>query len=111
MAKTSKQATKAVVDNEAVPMQDTTSRPLSTRGNIFQGKVVSAKVPKTITVAWERKEYIPKYERYRSKLTKVKAHVPSTFDVAEGDIVRIAECRPIIKTKKFVVIEKIMLTK
>lgn len=105
MAKTSNTQASAV--GPAPAKASNLPRPLSTRGNVFTGKVVSAKLPTTITVSWERKEYVPKFERYRTKRTKVAAHVPSGFEVAEGDRVRIAECRPISKTKRFVVIEKL----
>lgn len=80
---------------------------LPVRGNVFVGTVVSAKVPKTVIVSWERKVFVKKYERYTRKRTKVKAHCPSCIDVAVGDEVKIAECRPISKTKHFVVVEVI----
>jgi small subunit ribosomal protein S17 len=37
--------------------------------------------------------------------TRVKAHNPESIDAKEGDTVRIAETRPLSKTKNFVVIE------
>jgi len=78
-----------------------------THGRIFQGTVISAKAQKTVTVEWERKKYIPKYERYEKRRTKVKAHAPECVMFEKGDVVEINECRPISKTKKFVVIKKI----
>ena len=62
---------------------------------------------KTASVEWSRRFNIPKYERQEKRRSKVKAHVPPCFKLAVGDKVRIAECRPIAKTVKFVVIEKI----
>ncbi|MFH2019815.1 MAG: 30S ribosomal protein S17 [archaeon] len=76
---------------------------LKTRGRTFKGKVVSAKAQKTVTVEWFRRIYIPKYERYQIKRSKVKAH--NTQGAKEGDLVIIKECRPLSKTKKFVVTE------
>ena len=78
---------------------------IKTRGRTFQGKVVSAKAQKTVTVEWDRKVYVPKFERYQSKRSKVKAHNPESIDAKEGDMVIIKECRPLSKTKKFIVIE------
>lgn len=78
---------------------------LSVRGNVFVGEVVSAKTPMSITVQWGRKEFMKKYERYEKKRTAVRVHAPLCFDVKEGDTVKIAECRPISKTKKFVLID------
>ena len=80
---------------------------LSVRGNVFLGKVISAKVPKSLTVVWERKEYIRKYERYAKRRTRVRVHCPMCIDAKEGDNVKIAECRPISKTKHFVVVENL----
>jgi small subunit ribosomal protein S17 len=78
---------------------------ITTRGRTFKGKVVSAKAQKTVTVEWDRRVYIPKYERYQHKKSKVKAHNPTEIDAKEGDIVVIKECRPLSKTKKFIVVE------
>ena len=78
---------------------------VSTRGRQFVGKVVSAKAQKTVTVVWPRLCYVPKYERYLNKRTKVKAHNPECMGAVEGDIVKIMECRPLSKTKNFVITE------
>lgn len=78
---------------------------LPVRGKTFKGKVVSAKPNKTVTVQWNYYHYIPKYERYMRKNTKVSAHNPSCINAKEGNEVKIAECRPLSKTKKFVVVK------
>jgi len=80
---------------------------ITTRGRTFKGKVTSSKSQKTVTVEWDRRVLVPKYERYQIKKSKVKAHNPPEMDAKEGDIVVIKECRPISKTKKFVVVEVI----
>lgn len=80
---------------------------LKVRGRIFRGRVVSDKAPQTVTVTWDYLNYIPKYERYMRKRTKISAHNPACINAKSNDVVRIAECRPISKTKKFVVIEKV----
>ncbi len=79
---------------------------IPTRGRTFTGVIVSSKAQKTVTVQWNRRVYIPKYERYLKKRSKVKAHNPD-LNLKEGDTVLIKECRPISKTKKFVVVEVI----
>ena len=68
---------------------------------------MSCRMQKTCVVEWARKKYIPKYERYEQRRTKIKVHNPSCIDAKEGDIVKIMECRPISKTKNFVIIEKL----
>ncbi|MGV8171080.1 MAG: 30S ribosomal protein S17 [Candidatus Woesearchaeota archaeon] len=80
---------------------------LKVRGRIFTGTVTSAKMQKTVTVEWPRKKFNKKYERFEMRRTSVKAHNPESIDAKEGDIVRIAETRPLSKTKNFVVIEVI----
>ena len=77
---------------------------LSVRGRVLEGTVVSSKVPKSATIEFERIRIIPKYERYEKRKTKVRVHNPPCINAKEGDLVNAAECRPISKTKKFVII-------
>jgi small subunit ribosomal protein S17 len=75
------------------------------RGNIFEGKVVSAKANKTVTIERELVQYLPKYERYKKIRSKIKAHNPTSINAKEGDIVKFGETRRISKTKNFIVME------
>lgn len=77
------------------------------RGNIFEGKVVSSKANKTVTVERMLTQYLPKYERYKKVRSRIKAHNPESINAKEGDWVRIGETRRISKTKSFVVMEVI----
>lgn len=81
---------------------------LRVRGRTFTGVVVSDKAPETVIVQWDHIQYVPKYERYARRRTRVAAHNPVCISAKEGDTVKIAECRPLSKMKSFVVIEKIM---
>lgn len=76
---------------------------ISTRGRTFKGKVISDKMNKTVTVEWERRKFIKKYERYEKRRTRIKAHNPETIEAEKGDTVQIEETRPISKTKNFIV--------
>ncbi len=78
---------------------------LKLRGRTFVGAVISSKMQKTVAVEWERRHYLKKYERYEKRRSRVKAHNPASINAKEGDIVRIMECRPLSKTKNFVVVE------
>jgi small subunit ribosomal protein S17 len=80
---------------------------LKCRGKIFTGIVISTKMQKTATVEFEKIYSIPKYERYEKKRTRIKAHNPECISAKDGDIVRISECRPLSKTKNFVIIENL----
>jgi small subunit ribosomal protein S17 len=76
---------------------------LKVRGKQFTGKIVSDKMQKSVIVEWTGLKYIPKYERYKKVRTKLKAHNPTCINAKEGDLVRIGECRPLSKTKNFVI--------
>jgi small subunit ribosomal protein S17 len=78
---------------------------ISTRGKSFVGKVVSAKMHKTVVVEWERRVLVPKYNRYTKRRSKVSSHNPDEINAQEGDFVRIKEVRPLSKTKNFTVTE------
>jgi small subunit ribosomal protein S17 len=78
---------------------------VGTRGSRFVGTVISNKMSRTVTVEWERRKYIPKYQRYEKRRTRVKAHDPIGLQI--GDKVEIVETRPISKTKNFLVIKKL----
>lgn len=80
---------------------------LKTRGRNFTGTVISTKMQKSVLVEWERRIFLKKYERYEKKRSKVKAHKPECMEVNEGDFVKITECRPLSKTKNFVIVEVI----
>ena len=80
---------------------------LKIRGKHFTGKVVSDKMQKSVVVQWVGWRHIPKYERYKRARTKVLAHNPPCINVAEGDLVKIGECRSLSKTKSFVVLQKL----
>ncbi len=60
---------------------------------------------KTATVEWERRHFLKKYERYEKRRSKVKAHNPICINASEGNIVKIMECKPLSKTKNFVIVE------
>ena len=68
------------------------------------GRVTSSKANKTVTVLLERQVKHPLYGKYIKRSTKVHAHDEDNT-CAEGDLVRISECRPVSKTKSWRVIE------
>ncbi len=78
---------------------------LAIRGKLFEGTVVSAKARNTVVIERESPIYFTKFKRYARGKSSIHAHVPSNLDVAEGDRVLAAECRPIAKSVSFVVVE------
>jgi len=78
---------------------------LPVRGKILEGNVVSDKMSRTVIVERNYLHLVPKYERYERRRSRTAAHNPACIDAKKGDKVKIAECRPLSKTKHFVVIE------
>ena len=78
-----------------------------THGRTFTGTVMSDKMRRTVTVQWERRHFVQKYQRYQRRFSKVKAHNPDEIDAKVGDKVIIMETKPISKTKSFVVMKKL----
>ncbi len=78
---------------------------LSIRGKTIDGKVVSARAQKTVIIERGYQHFVPKYERYERRHSRIAAYNPECISAKEGDVVTIAECRPLSKTKAFVVVE------
>ncbi len=65
---------------------------------LLNGRVVSNKMQKTITVVVERRIQHPLYGKFITRRTKLHAH-DENRECQEGDFVQIEECRPISKSK------------
>jgi len=79
---------------------------ISTRGRIFEGYVIK-KFSDRVVLEFERTVYIPKYERFLKKKTRIHAKLPQNIHVEEGDLVKARECRPLSKIIHFIVVKKI----
>ena len=84
---------------------------LSLRGRQFSGTVISTKMRKTAIIEFERLHFFKKYERYEKRKTRLKVHNPECINIKDGDVVNIIECRPLSKTKNFVIIQKVGVEK
>lgn len=77
---------------------------LQSHKRVMTGKVVSDKMNKTIVIEVVRRVQHKLYEKYITRRSKFAAH-----DADEacnmGDIVKIVECRPISKTKTWMLLE------
>jgi small subunit ribosomal protein S17 len=69
-----------------------------------QGRVVSSKPDKTITVAIEVARRHPQYEKIVRRSRTLHAH-DARNEAGEGDLVRIIETRPLSRTKRWRLIE------
>ena len=68
------------------------------------GRVVSDKMQKTVVVAIERRVPHPVYGKMVTRTRKVKAHDEEN-SAKTGDLVRIAETRPLSKDKRWRLVE------
>lgn len=75
-----------------------------TKIRTMQGKVVSNKMDKSITVLTERRVKHPIYGKFMSKSSKLHAHDENN-ECSIGDTVTIRECRPLSKTKSWTLVE------
>ena len=79
---------------------------LPVRGQILEGTVVSTDMDKTVVVEREYDVAVPKYDRQMKRRSRIPAHVPGVLEpLSVGDTVKIAETRPLSKTKSHVVVE------
>jgi small subunit ribosomal protein S17 len=78
----------------------------SGRRRQVRGRVVSDKMDKTVVVAVERTVKHPRYRKYLTRVRTFKAHdEENTCKV--NDFVVIEESRPLSRTKRWVVVERL----
>lgn len=77
---------------------------LKLRGRNFEGNIIK-KFPGRVVIQFERMIKVPKYERYEKRKTKIHARLPDCLknEVNVGDLISVAETRPLSKTVHFVV--------
>ena len=80
---------------------------LSLRGRVFEGIVATSKMDKTVIVEREYLQFSPKFVRYEKRSGHIPSHNPPCINAKEGQLVKIAECRPLSKTVSFVIVEKL----
>lgn len=74
------------------------------RTRTVTGRVVSNKMDKTITVLIERRVRHPVYGKYLTRSSRVHAH-DADNRCAIGDLVTVAQTRPISKSKSWALVE------
>ncbi len=94
-------ANKAQVMNDA---SNEVSKENAKPQRTVQGRVVSNKMDKTVTILVERLVKHALYGKYIRRSTKLHAHDADNA-CKEGDVVRVSECRPLSKTKSWRVVE------
>jgi small subunit ribosomal protein S17 len=84
----------------------TTSTPETepSKPKVRQGIVTSSKADKTITVRVDTARRHRRYEKIVRSSSRIHAH-DETNDAGEGDTVRVIECRPLSRNKRWRLIE------
>ncbi|MDE1313112.1 30S ribosomal protein S17 [Vibrio aestuarianus] len=77
---------------------------MSDKSRTQLGRVVSDKMDKSIVVAIERMVRHPIYGKFVKRTTKVHAHDENN-ECGLGDTVEIRECRPLSKTKSWILVK------
>ncbi|MBK1716312.1 30S ribosomal protein S17 [Thiocystis violacea] len=72
----------------------------NTTNRTLEGRVVSSAMDKTVTVLIERRVKHPLYGKFMRRSTKIHAHDEDN-SCAQGDLVRVEQCRPISKSKSW----------
>lgn len=80
-------------------MKNEIIKPLPT----VEGRVMSNKMARTVTVLVQRQVKHALYGKYITRSTKLHAH--DEQNCKEGDVVRVAQCRPLSRTKSWRVVE------
>jgi len=79
---------------------------LPVRGQIFEGTVISDGMDKSAVIRRERLVFVPKYERYMKRTSRMSVHSPPCIGARAGDQVTVMECRPLSKTISFTIVNK-----
>src|SRR6187397_3643501 len=85
---------------------NTATAPVAVRGHKKErvGEVISNKMTKTLVVRVQRRFPHPEYKKVITQFNKFYAHDEKN-EAKVGDRVRIQECRPLSKTKRWRLVE------
>jgi len=77
---------------------------LSVKNELLVGVVIKKDTHRSATIGWDRLMYVPKYERYEKRRSRLRVHNPACIDAKIGKKVVVARTRPLSKTKNHVII-------
>ena len=69
------------------------------------GTIIKKDANGSATIEWEYSRFVPKYERYEFRRSRVRVHNPASINAQIGERVLAARTRPISKTKHHVIIK------
>jgi len=112
MAKTKQTKAENAHKNAEKTLVGTSKLSVVTRGRTFEG-FVTKKFPKRVVVEFTRTVFVPKYERFYMKKTRLHARLPDSManEINVGDYIRVMETRPLSKIIHFIVVGKVEKSK
>jgi small subunit ribosomal protein S17 len=78
---------------------------LKVKNELLQGRVIKRDSSKSATIEWFRSKYVPKYERFEQRRSRLRVHNPPIINAQIGNKVLVARTRPLSKTKNHVIIQ------
>ena len=78
---------------------------LVVKKELLTGKIIKKDTNKSATIEWFRSHYVPKYERFEMKRSRLRVHNPPALNAQIGQTVLVARTRPLSKTKHHVIIQ------
>jgi len=73
----------------------------------IKGTVIKTDLHGSATIEINSQKFVHKYERFLPVRTRIRAHNPPEIGAVIGDIVEANFCRPLSKTKHFMITKKI----
>lgn len=78
---------------------------ISVKRELFRGRIIKKDAHHSATIEWNRPYYLPKYERYEMRRSRLRVHNPPCLDAQIGQEVVVARTRPLSKTKNHAVVK------
>ena len=78
---------------------------INVKNELFKGKVIKKDINRSATIEWTRPYFVPKFERYEVRRSRMRVHNPGCIDAGIGQNVLVAKTRPLSKNKNHVIIK------
>lgn len=78
---------------------------LNIKRELFRGVLIKKDSHHSATIEWNRPFYIPKYERFETRRSRLRVHNPPCLEAQVGQEVLAAKTRPLSKSKNHVIIQ------
>ncbi len=77
---------------------------INVKKELLKGTVIKKDVNHSATISWFSPNFLPKYERFESRKSKLRVHNPACLDVPVGTAVVVAKTHPLSKTKHHIIL-------